>query len=75
MHKRLRDLREAKDLKQKDLAEYLNIHQSTYSDYELGELNIPIPILHKLADFYVTSIDYLLERTDNPNPYERPHKN
>ena len=60
---RLRDLREDKDLKQKELAELLKIHQTTYSDYELGKLNIPIPVLHTLADFYETSVDYLLCRT------------
>ena len=43
---RLRDLREDKDLKQKDIADMLNIHQTTYSDYELGRLNIPISSLH-----------------------------
>ena len=57
---RLRDLREDKDLKQKDLAQLLKIHQTTYSDYELERLNIPIPVLNTLADFYDVSIDYLL---------------
>lgn len=61
---RLRDLREDHDLKQKDLAELLKIHQTTYSDYELGHLNIPVPVLHALADFYHVSIDYLLCRTN-----------
>ena len=56
---RLKDLREDRDLKQAALAEYLQIHQTTYSDYELGKLNIPINVLHKLADYYGTSIDYL----------------
>ena len=66
---RLRDLREDKDLKQKDLAELLNIHQTTYSDYELGRLNIPIGVLHTLADFYRVSVDYLLCRTNVKTPY------
>ena len=66
---RLRDLREDKDLKQKDIADMLNIHQTTYSDYELGRLNIPIPSLHILADFYHVSIDYLLGRTNRKEPY------
>lgn len=61
---RLRDLREDHDLKQKDLAELLKIHQTTYSDYELGRLNIPVPALHALADYYHVSIDYLLCRTN-----------
>jgi len=68
---RLRDLREDKDLKQKDLAEYLKIHQSTYSDYELGELNVPVSALHKLADFYGVSVDYLLGRTSEKKPYPK----
>lgn len=68
---RLQDLREDKDLKQKDLADYLQVHQTTYSDYELGNLNIPIGALHKLADFYGTSIDYLLGRTSEKKPYRK----
>jgi transcriptional regulator with XRE-family HTH domain len=70
MYKRIRELREDMDIKQKILADYLGIHQTTYSDYELGNLNIPIEALIKLADFYNTSIDYLLGQTDNPKPYE-----
>ena len=67
MHEnRLRDLREDRDLKQKQLADLLNIHQTTYSDYELGRLNIPVSALHILADFYNVSIDYILFRTDIP---------
>ena len=66
---RLRDLREDKDLKQKDLAEMLKIHQTTYSDYELGRLNIPVATLHILADFYKVSTDYLLGRTNRKDPY------
>ncbi|MBQ2676870.1 MAG: helix-turn-helix transcriptional regulator [Clostridia bacterium] len=70
---RIRDLREDKDLSQKFIAQMLNIHQTTYSDYELGNLNVPISILSKLADFYNTSIDYLADRTDEIKPY--PIKN
>lgn len=66
---RLRDLREDKDLKQKDMSELLKIHQTTYSDYELGKLNIPIATLHYLADFYKVSVDYLLGRTNRKDPY------
>ena len=66
---RLRDLREDMDLKQKDLAELLKIHQTTYSDYELGKLNIPVATLHFLADFYKVSVDYLLGRTNRKDPY------
>ena len=66
---RLRDLREDKDLTQKQLAALLKIHQTTYSDYELVNLNVPADVLIKLASFYKTSVDYLLFVTDNPNPY------
>lgn len=68
---RIRDLREDQDLKQKALAEYLQVHQTTYSDYELGRLNVPVPVLHKLADFYGVSVDYLLGRTNVKEPYSR----
>lgn len=68
---RLRDLREDKDLKQKNLADFLRVHQTTYSDYELGRLNIPVPVLHALADFYGVSIDYLLSRTNEKQPYPK----
>lgn len=68
---RIRDLREDHDLKQKHLAEMLQVHQSTYSDYELGKLNIPVAVLHKLADFYHVSVDYLLGRTDVKEPYSK----
>ncbi len=68
---RLKDLREDRDLKQAALAELLQIHQTTYSDYELGKLNIPIAVLHKLADYYGTSIDYLLGRTNEKKPYSK----
>ena len=74
MHQRLRDLREDKDYSQTDMANILHIGQSTYSDYELGKLNIPIPVLKKLAILFDTSIDYLLELTDERNPYSRPAK-
>ena len=68
---RLRDLREDKDLKQKDLAELLKVHQTTYSDYELGRLNIPVAVLYALADFYGVSVDYLLGRTNTKTPYPK----
>ena len=66
---RLRDLREDRDLKQKQLADLLKIHQTTYSDYELDRLNIPVSALHILADFYHVSVDYLLVRTNCKEPY------
>lgn len=65
---RIRDLREDRDLNQKEIAELLQVHQTTYSDYELGKVNIPVSALHKLADFYGVSIDYLLGRTDIKEP-------
>lgn len=70
---RIRDLREDKDLLQKDLAKVLNCSQVCYSRYELGLRDIPTDILRKLADFHNTSIDYLLLRTDNPHPYPPSH--
>lgn len=62
---RIRDLREDNDLKQKDLAAYLAIDQSTYSDYENGRISIPIEQLIKIADYYNVSIDYIIGRTNN----------
>lgn len=74
MLERLRGLREDRDLSQKDLAEILSVSQSTYSDYELEKLNIPIVSLRKLAEFFETSIDYILEVTDEPRPYPKKKK-
>lgn len=70
MRERIRNLREDRDLSQKEMAKILKVAQTTYSDYELGKINIPIETLKKLAEFYETSVDYLLELTDNPVPYE-----
>ncbi len=74
MYERIRNLREDKDLTQKDLAELLSIAQTTYSDYELGKLNIPISVLIHLAKYYKTSIDYLLGLTDVATPYPQKRK-
>lgn len=71
---RLYDLREDNDLKQRELAALLNCSQVYYSYYELGRREIPLALLMKLADFYKTSVDYLLYRTDNPAPYEPSEK-
>ena len=68
---RLRELRENNDLLQKSLAEHLGCTQQTYSRYETGELEPSIESLKKLAEFYDTSIDYLLGLTDVPAPYKR----
>ncbi len=64
--KRLRDLREDHDLKQKDVATMLRIQQTVYSRYERGFQNIPLEHLVFLADYYDVSVDYLLGRTNNP---------
>ena len=69
MFKRIRDLREDRDITQAKMAELLQIHQTTYSDYELGNLNVPTDILIQLAKFYDTSIDYIVELTNDPKPY------
>ena len=71
MLQRLKDFREDKDISQKKMAEILNVAQTTYSDYELGKINIPLNTLKKLALFFHTSIDYLLELTDISKPYPR----
>ena len=68
---RLKELREDHDLYQKDISNYLNIDQSNYSKYELEKINIPIDTLKKLADFYQTSTDYILYRTDERKPYKK----
>lgn len=64
MYRRIRDLREDRDLTQKQIAQMLGMSQTGYSKYETGENDIPTSILLKLADFYGTSTDYLLGRTD-----------
>ena len=66
---RLRALREDKDLAQVFIAGLLQVHQTTYSDYERGNLNIPLSVLDTLATFYGVSVDYLLGRTDVKTPY------
>ena len=71
MLENLRALREDKDIKQKDMAKLLDVHQTTYSDYELGRLNIPIDTLIKLANYFDTSVDYLVGLTDEITPYPR----
>jgi transcriptional regulator with XRE-family HTH domain len=70
VYRRIRDLREDKDLTQTQVAQYLNCSQRAYSGYELGHRNIPIQILIALAKFHNTSTDYLLGLTNNPKPYE-----
>ncbi len=69
MYKRIKDLREDRDLSQKEIAKILNMSQTGYSKYEVGTNDIPTKILIKLAQFYNTSVDYLLGLTDNKKPY------
>jgi len=71
MYKRIRDMREDRDLLQKDLAKYLQCTQVSYSYYEIGKRDIPTDILIKLAEFYDTSVDYLLGLTNVLKPYPR----
>ena len=71
---RIRNLREDNDLSQSELAEYLHISQRSYSYYETESRCVPIDVLHRLAIYYNTSMDYLVERTDEMKPYP-PSKN
>lgn len=74
-YERIRDLREDNELTNELTQEYigkiLNVSQRTYSRYENDERAIPIEILSKLADYYGTSVDYIIERTDQKKPYPR----
>ncbi len=74
METRIRSLREDNDLTQKELSDFLNISQVAYSYYELDRRSIPIELLSKLADFYHTSVDYLLYRTEENIPYPKKVK-
>ncbi len=69
MYTRLRDLRQDRDLTQTEVAKLLNMSQTGYSKYETGENDIPSAVLIKLADFYQTSTDYILGRTNEIRPY------
>lgn len=71
MYQRIRDLREDRDLLQKDLATLLNCSQVCYSHYEIGKRDIPTDVLIQLAQFYNTSTDYLLGLTYEKRPYPR----
>ena len=66
MYRRIRDLREDRDWKQRQLAEYLNCSQQVYSNYELGQRDIPTDVLIRLSMLYDVSTDYLLGLTNNP---------
>lgn len=71
MNTRIKSLREDHDLTQKQLSSLLNISQVAYSYYELEKRSIPLELLSKLADFYETSVDYLLYRTNEYIPYPK----
>ncbi len=66
---RLKDLREDKDLMQKEVASVLGIDQRVYSNYETGKREIPTRFVVILADYYNTTTDYILGRTNNPKPF------
>lgn len=65
VYENIRNLREDSDKTQTELADYLNIKQTTYSKYELGKINIPVEVFIKLSEFYEVSVDYLLGLTNN----------
>jgi len=69
MYKRMRDLREDRDLVQKEVAAYLGINQKVYSTYETGKRELPLKHAIKLAQFYGVSIDYLVGITNEHKPY------
>lgn len=69
LYRRIRELREDNDLLQKDLAAYLKCSQVAYSRYELGQRDIPTDVLISLADYYHTSTDYILGRTNKKEQY------
>lgn len=68
---RLKEIREDKDLQQKEVAQAIGIKQQQYSEYEIGKRLIPINYLYKLAEYYNTSIDYLVGKTDVRKPYPK----
>ncbi len=74
MKNRLRDIREDRDLNQKELADMLGVHQTTYSSYEIGKLSLTADVLIKLAKYYKVSVDYLLGLTDVTQPYPKSNR-
>ena len=71
MYRRIRDLREDKDLTQKQIGQVLNMSQTGYNQYEIGKNDIPTKILIELSKFYNTSVDYILGLTNEKKPYPR----
>lgn len=74
MRLRIRDMREDRDLKQQQIADYLLCDQSLYSKYERGERDVPLAVIIKLAKYYKTSVDYLIGLTDIEKPYPEKSK-
>ena len=74
MNLRIRDLREDQDLKQVQIADYLQCDQSLYSKYERGERDLPLRLAVELAKYYGVSVDYLVGLTDVQTPYPRKGK-
>ena len=74
MYKRLRALREDRDLTQSQISKILNMSQTGYSKYETGENDIPTKILIQLAKYYNVSVDYILELTDDTTSYPKKKK-
>ncbi len=66
VYKRIRDLREDRDITQKEIAKKLNCSQQVYSNYELGQRDVPTDILIKLSNYYNVSVDYILGLSDSP---------
>ena len=66
MYCRLRNLREDHDMKQREVASFLHCSQQVYSNYELGQRDLPTDVLIALADLYGVSTDYILDLTNNP---------
>ena len=71
MYNRLRELREDKDMSQREIAKILDMSQTGYSQYEIGKNDVPTRVLIKLALFYGVSVDYLLDITNEMKPYKR----
>jgi len=71
IYKRIKNLRVDHDLTQAAIAKIIGCCQNTYSDYELGKINIPLDIMIKLADYYDVSVDYLTERTNYKKVFKK----
>jgi len=69
-YRRLRDLREDHDLTQDQLIQRLEMHKTTYTNYEQGKREIPFSLVIRLAKLYNVSIDFIAELTDDPRPLE-----